>query len=629
MSEPTRDPRSPRPPAAGFKSRAAEVAPATLDEESRTVDVIWTTGARVLTGVWDRFYEELSLDPKHVRMERLASGSAPLMDDHPYKRGERGAATVIGVVESARLEKTRGVATVRFAKEDAAADAVWNKVRQGIIRNVSVGYQVHKYEKVEGGDATIATYRAVDWEPFEISAVPMGADAEARFRAEETTMEPTTVPPTTAAPAATANATEERARATAITDLCARHRDLGATFARGLIERGVTLDQARAAVLDELATRGDAFRTQPHHPVTAASARDQELDASRVRLMAEALAARFGGPAPSDEARQYMRLRAVDMAAACLEARGISTRALPASQIVIRGLHSTSDFPALLTETGNRFLRQAYEVYPAGVRRICRQSTAPDFRAKSKIMLGGSSKLEKVNEGGEFKRNSKMAEAKESYSIATYGKIFGLTRQAIVNDDLGAFTDLAARLGRGAGEFENQFLADKLTANPAMSDGVALFHANHNNLAAVGAALSVDSISAAVLAIRTQKDLDTTTPLNVTPKFLLVPAAKETIARQLLATNLYAAKIADTNPYAAGFELVVDARLDASSTTAWYLAADPAAIDTIEYSYLEGEPGPQLESRQGFEVDGLEIRVRLDFGAGVIDYRGLYRNPGA
>jgi hypothetical protein len=236
--------------------------------------------------------------------------------------------------------------------------------------------------------------------------------------------------------------------------------------------------------------------------------------------------------------------------------------------------------------------------------------------------------LLKVPEGGEFKYGS-MAESKESYSLATYGRIFGISRQALVNDDLGAFVDMALRFGRAAAEFECQNLVDLLVSNPTMGDTVALFHtATHGNLAGAGGAISVTTLGAGKEAMRLQKDLDKKTVIDVTPKFLVVPAKQETLAQQYLST-LQANQASSVNPFAGNLELVVEPRLDANSGTAWYLAADPAIFDTIEYSYLEGEEGVQLDVRVGFNIDGVEFKARLDFGAGVLDFRGLYKNPGA
>jgi hypothetical protein len=149
------------------QTRSATVAPKSLNAEARTVDLVWSTGARVLRGFFDKFFEELSLDPKHVRMGRLTSGRAPVLAAHEG----RDLDAVVGVVERARLDGGQGVATVRFA-DDPKSDGIFRKIAAGILRNVSVGYTIHKAEQVEAGNAAIPVYRATDWEPFEISIVP-------------------------------------------------------------------------------------------------------------------------------------------------------------------------------------------------------------------------------------------------------------------------------------------------------------------------------------------------------------------------------------------------------------------------------------------------------------------------
>lgn len=395
---------------------------------------------------------------------------------------------------------------------------------------------------------------------------------------------------------------------------------LESAFADELIDDNVTVERARSMVFDRLAQRSDAMPTDGRLGYGQPD--------SQTARMAEALAARFGGPPPTSGAREFMHMRAVDMARHCLEQRGVPTRMLSANQIVLRAITTTSsDFPELLTATGNRLLRNGYDSYQGGVRRICRESTAPDFRAKSKLQLGEAPELLLVGEAGEVTHGA-MVESKTSYSLATYARIFNLSRQALVNDDLGAFGELAGRLGRAAAEFIAAQLATKLTSNPVMAyDSVTLFHADHGNLGTTGA-ISITTLTEALRLMRLQKGLDGVTPIDVTPKYLVVPAALEVLARQYVA-QINAQTTSAVNPFSAQLDVVVDPRMDAVSVTAWYLAADPNAIDTIEYSFLEGEPGPQIETRAGFDVEGVEMKVRLDFGSAALDHRGLFKNAGA
>ena len=386
------------------------------------------------------------------------------------------------------------------------------------------------------------------------------------------------------------------------------------------------LAAARRELLNRLATEDERTPTRSAHvPTGFLAVETGTASGVEVRdLMSEALAYRFGGVAPRS-GNPYLTVRVADLARELLELRGISARRLTPAQVIERA-HGVSDFPELLSGTGNRILRAAYEAAPSGIRQIARQATAVDFRAKQTLMLGEAPELKKVNENGEFTRGT-LAEAAESYSLSTYGRIFGISRQALVNDDLGAFADLTRRFARSAMEVEAKLLVTLVTSNPTMADGVAVFHANHGNLAASGGAISTTTLGPARSAMRLQKGLDGSTPINATPRYLVVPAALETAAEQVLST-IYAATVATANPFTGRLDLVVDPRLDAVSTSAWYVFADPAVVDTIEYSYLESEQGPVLQTRAGFDVDGVEVKCRLDFGCGFLDHRGAYKNPG-
>ncbi len=628
----------------------AAFAPATFNAENRTVQLTWTTGARVLRGGFftDPFYEELSLDPKHVNLDRLRNG-APLLDTH--RAG--GIGDVIGVVESAQLEKGRGTATVRFDRGVAGEEAM-RKVADRIVRNVSVGYRVDKYEKAGESDGT-PVFRATAWTPHELTLAPIGADAGAVVRSADTSTNPctfieertmdeiddTNTERSHSSPDAIA---ADRERSSAITRLVrAMSKDLApndsaelAEMGERFIRDGVSLERAKARLIDERAERAHISFDRRDPRIQSSN----ENRKQRIGLMAEALAARCGGPAPGEEARQYMRLSVVDFARHFLEERGTSTRMMSKNEIIERSISpglTTGDFPHLLTESGNRLLRTAYNLYQGGLKRVCRGPVpAPDFRPLQRLMLGEAAPILQVNEHGEYTRDTKMAETKEAYTLATFGKIAAITRQALVNDDLGAFGAMATKMGQQAQEFVNAQLAALLVSNPTLAtDSTTVFHANHGNLAASGATISVTTLAAAVQAMRLQKGVDKTTPIDIDPKYLVVPAAQEALGLQAIAA-LTPNMVSNVNPYSGKFELVVDPRLDASSTTAWYVTSGPEIVDGIEFAFLDGAspdgfggPGPELLMKQGWDVDGVEFKVRLEFGAGFLDYRGWYKNPGA
>lgn len=576
-----------------LRYRSIELDRAKADSKSRTVPASLSSEEPV-----DRFgsAEVLSHDTGAIDLSRAAQG-LPLLFSHDKMQP-------IGIVEGVRIENRRLVGTLRFGQSAKAAE-VFRDVQDGILRNVSIGYRVIESEQTPTG------WKVTKWGPHEASVVAVAADPSVGINREfsfekDTNMEAT------------------QTREADIRELV-RIAGFETTVADELVTRNLSLDDARKDVITRLAQRSDAQNITSRRADTNSSYANPEF---RVRAMVEALAYRFGGIEPGDAAREFVGMRITDMAKDLLELRGITTRGLSASQILERSLHTTGDFPGLLLGTGERILRDGYRSYTGGLKRAARETTARDFRAKQALNLSEAPALLKVNEGGEFLRGS-MTEAKESYALGTYGRIFSISRQAMVNDDLQAFAEMTAKYGRAAAEFEAGYLVDLLASNPTMAtDSTALFHANHGNLAGTGTVISVTSLGLATKAMRLQKGLDAATPIDATPKFLIVPAALETVALQYLAT-ITPDTSANVNPYAGKLELIVDPRLDAKSATAWYMASDPATLSGLEYAYLEGQRGPYVEVRNGFEIDAVEIKARLDFGAGFIDHRGWYKNPGA
>ena len=189
------------------------------------------------------------------------------------------------------------------------------------------------------------------------------------------------------------------------------------------------------------------------------------------------------------------------------------------------------------------------------------------------------------------------------------------------------FTRVPAVMGVAAARMESDVVWGIITANGVMGeDGLALFVAGHNNLN-TGSALALATLGTAKAKLRLQKAQNGTI-LNLTPRFLVMPAALETTGLQLIyPLQLAATAVTGVVPeWIMSLVPITEPRLDANSTTSWYLISDNSAIDTIEYCYLEGQQGIYIETRQGFDVDGIEIKVREDFAASAIDFRGLQKN---
>lgn len=348
--------------------------------------------------------------------------------------------------------------------------------------------------------------------------------------------------------------------------------------------------------------------------------------------MADALYARMTGKEPRIGAR-YAGASLPEMAEACLRAAGRSTGSGSwlggrGGQAVQMALHSTSDFPLILGNTVNRLMLDMYLAAQSGLKQVSRERAVADFRSVQGLRASGALEFAKVGEGGEFTYGT-VQEAGETVSAATFGRVLGLSRQAIVNDDLGLFDGVARMLGEGAAQCEGKAFVGLLNANagagPTMSDANPLFHTSHGNIAATAAAIDVASLTIAHTAMRRQKDL-ANNPTSVTPTFLIVSPEQEIPAQKVLA-DLAATEVSEVNPFSGRLTLIVDAYL--TSTTRWYLASAPGRPEGLTHVYLDGARGPQVFTQEGFDVDGMQFKGRLDFGCAFMDWRGWFMNPGA
>lgn len=332
---------------------------------------------------------------------------------------------------------------------------------------------------------------------------------------------------------------------------------------------------------------------------------------------------------PSPLVRDVERLNITAMAENILSMNGKRSSGLGRADIIKAAL-STSDFPALLANTAGKSLMLGYDNEPTTHQIWTAEKEVADFKEQSFVALSEAPGLLEVLEGAEYKYGA-FGEAAEKFTIKTFGRLISITRQMLINDDLRAFTTMPAAFGSSARRTEADLVYAKLTGAPIMSDGKALFHIDHGNLATTGTVLSVDSLGSARAAMRRQKGIAGTSHIDPQPRFLIVPVGLESKAEALLSSMvLYGAtNNTDNLQWIRNLTLVADPRLDDASQTAWYLAASPSQIDTIVRAYLAGQSRPYYEENLEFEKDGIAIKSRLDFGCGVIDFRGLYKNPGA
>jgi hypothetical protein len=658
------------PDGQSITARRAITAPATVDRTARTVEVVWSTGARARNFVpsLGGITEELDMSPNAVRMAQLGSGNAPVLNTHRSS----DARDVLGRVIAARLEGGRGHARLQFS---AAADVepLWQRIADGTLRAVSIGYRVHRYDQRPDPVSGEMIYRAVDWEPFEISIVPIPVDRDAQVRGaapqgapsfaiepalenEEPPMTETTpeipaapsAPPAASPPATITVETPpdlealraeaqraERERIAGIDTAIDAARALVGTetaahIRREAVERGWHPDQARRSLFDAMVKSAPP----PSVPARPETGPGHDSPSEILDAMAEALAARsMPGYQPQGTGRhaEFMGWRPSDMIGELLRVRG--ERNVPRNPTLLaeRAFHTTSDFPLLLSAAANKMLLAAYQPAAPSYRQIFLRRDFRDFKPHRHLRVGDFPTLMPLMENGEIQAGT-MSESQEIVLLQTFARRIRVTRPMLVNDDLGAFTDFAAAIGRRVADFENatayallnQANGDgpTLTNGPAAVFGTA---AARLNKAAAGSALDISNLANGRAAILRQKTLDGL-PISVGNAMkLLVGPSLELPARQLT-VSVGATQISHANIYAGFVQPLVEPLIP---NNRWYLFADPPTAPVYVYGYLNGAEGPQVTTGPVSGVDGVEVSVIFDFGVGAIDWRGAWFNPGA
>lgn len=611
--EPPQD-RNARRDSLPLQLREARVQPQTFNTERNTVEVMWSNGARVRRYDWwtERFYEEeLVVSPESVDMARFEAGAVQVLDGHDRWSGVRA---ILGIADRGWIAGGEAFAEIRLSGREELAGVVGD-IRAGIIRDISCGYSVERYEITRAQDRTdgvnLDLWRAVRWTPQEISFVAVPADPSAGTRAQ-TALPPGTqaqaqtgsrrdaaqfpcefiraagaaafpqepLMPHTQAPAAeptraaaqqpqqqpqpqaaptqdpaAATRAAEATRGADITELCTRHGV--PQLAAGLIRGGSSVEHAQRTVLDELARRDAAAGGHTNVRGLRTEVDEQE---TRTRGIEEALMHRCDSRAAlTDNGRQFRGMSLLEIGREYLESVNVPTRGLDRMTLATRmlthrsgGMHGASDFSSILANVAGKRLRDAYEGNPGTYRRWARKApNAPDFKNMTVVQLSALPDLLQVNEHGEFKYGA-MKDGAETYALLTYGRIVSLSRQAIVNDDLRAFDRMNTGFGGAAARLENRTVYAQITANGPLSDNVPLFHAKHANLATgADSALSLPSLTAMRTGMRLQKGLQGE-ELNLVPAYLIVPAALEQTTYQLTSANYVPATQAAVSEFRAG-----------------------------------------------------------------------------
>jgi phage head maturation protease len=389
------------------------------------------------------------------------------------------------------------------------------------------------------------------------------------------------------------------------------------------IDNGVTADEFRKMAIELRANKDKKTITNNQNNEVS----DMDTRELKMRGVESALLNRFK-PAKYElntEGSEFRFHKLTDLARKVLESEGVVVGGMSDNEVAKRAMHSSSDFKEILANVANKSLRDAYAEAPQTFAPFTRSIEVNDFKEISRTQLHSGAGLSKVNEAGEYEHTT-MSESAEKYSLQTYGKVISLTRKTILNDDLDAFTRIPAQMGLKARALESKLVWAIVTANPTMADGNALFSAAHGNLGTAGA-ISVATVNEGMSKMMLQTDQDDEL-IDIAPEFLAGPTVQGATIKQFLGSTM-PNQDGEVNPFKGDLSPIIERRLDGHSPTAWYMMASAGMIDMIEIARLAGDTGPTITTKEGFEIDGLKIKVSYDFAAKVIDHRGFFKNAGA
>lgn len=601
----------------------------TVDKEKRTVELIWSRGTKGLRRSWSGdYYEELSMDEKAVNLSRMNNG-APVLAAHDASDLD----AVIGVVERAWIQDNEGHAVVRFAK-DEKSERIFEKVADGILQNVSVGYLAEYKDVTRAGDK-IPTYRSENWTPMEVSIVPIGFDEYAKIRSNETLKETTinvvqqieenvnmdNKPVKTDAELQaerTAAVAQEKQRCLEIRKLV-KDAGLNEDLANEYISRDNTVEQVKVNV--------DLFRKYAKEtqstPVSSTndnmSVGTEQSEARRDGIISAILhrsdSANFQ---LTDAGREFAGRSLIRILESHIGRNPFESDVQFAQRVM-----STSDLPYILANVAQKSAQKRYELAPKTFQLWTTSGTLKDYKETLQVRGGDIGELKLMNENGEYEESS-IGEEHETAKLEKYGVVHSFSDKMIINDDLSMILDIARESGVAQARLDNRLAYNALTSNPTMADGNALFSTAHANIASSGAAISESTFNDAFKAMRLQQSVDKRDQLNIAPRFLVVGPNQETAAKKFLAV-IQPNQTSSVNIFSQSVQLVVDAAI---TDNRYYFIADPSMIDTVKVNRLQGQESVMVESRVNWRTDAIEMKLKYAVQAKAMDFRGLYLNPG-
>ncbi len=531
-------------------------------------------------------------------------------------------------------------------EEDTKAD-LWldgnEALEYGLIDEVTESHDMKALQSVQL--AAIANVPPTILEKLKVTTMSgktaeetgKGGGAQGSQAAVQSPAAQTTTVQTTASPAAAPQVSEAELKAQFKREERQRKDDIRAVFKgfdghNDLLNACLDDDYVDAAQAKDKLLAALGSTAKPATGVLTAQHVSVPGSADLKEAMTNALAVRAGVVTLDQNGRDFKGMSMAEMARAALHERGVSTYGMDRMEMIGAAFtHTSSDFTHVLSDVARVALLKGYDESEETFQKWTKKGTLSDFKVSKRVGLESFPTLDEIPDGGEYQAAT-LNDTGEQIQLATYGKEFTITRQTIINDDLGAFTDVPAKMGRAALRTVGNLVYAILTSNPKMLDNKPLFHADHKNLMAA-AMLSVAALDKAEQMMAKQED-DEGTPLNIEPAFLIVGrGSKGTANMYMKSQNDPDGKHASVPNIMQGMaEVISDARIDKAITgnnpLPWFLAAG-SQFDTVEVAYLDGNEKPYLEQKNGWTVDGVAHKVRIDAGVSALSYRTLLKNPGA
>ena len=630
-----------------------------------------------------RFYgdEILVHDEGAINLERANGNGLMMLYNHDVDK-PLGRAKNVRLTQRRRLE-----ADLEFSRSLPGAEDIERAVRDGTLDDVSIRYSIDEYREEDTRDGS--RVEVTRWTPVEVSVVTVPADYSGSgigrsLHTEGQTMSDSNAPGSTgntggdngrvnvadfeAARAAAIGegqalgAQRERERLVGIDDIFAACRFNGPAYSAlkaECISRGSSVDQTRAAVFDlmnaepgeQIASQGapDSEARTPAPSITAGQDESEKLMQGAERALEFKTGIIQGRDVVHEmKSNEFAYMTMPEMAREFLRRSGIDTRGMTRYDVVGYALrpdlapgarrdlmgHAPADFANLLSSTASKSLLIGFNETDETWNRWTRTSTLPDFKRGERTNLSNFGDLDEIPAGGEYKAGT-MSDLVEYITAKKYGKKFGIYRETLINDDLDGLSRAPRAMGRAASRKIGDLVYAILTGNPTLNqDSTQLFAAGHSNIGTAGAPSTTTLDEARKLMALQSDPSSSSAGLNIRPAYLIVPVALETTANILRTAEKDPAEGGTTsfnapNPFVGTFEVVADPRLDADSAVKWYMAASPTINDTVEVGFVNGQQEPSLESREGWDVDGIEYKTRIECGVSPLDFRGMIYNAGA